>query len=241
MSHVLGLRASAVAVVIVMVSTVAEAQHAKFLFPLPKGGPYPGAPNAYDWIDRIGTEAIKKRGNLDELAEGFDPLSPDDKGLEPTYPTSPEVPSACNSFTEGFGSFGPPDPLPAAKPCRECGFQKALQDLQNTRYRLEKLRRVGIQTKTLVSNALAFGDSLAGAAGIGGLQWSVVERENIQKSYAQFKTAYDAKYAELMALLQKTLRQIGDCEELVFKQESWYQRYGHLYYEMMAVFYRRTE
>ena len=37
-----------------------------------------------------------------------------------------------------------------------------------------------------------------------------------------------------MALLQNQLKQISRCEQLVFKNEDWYARYGYLYYEMMA-------
>ena len=49
------------------------------------------------------------------------------------------------------------------------------------------------------------------------------------------------KYAELMALLQKTLQRIAACEEKVFDNKSWYERFGFMYYEFMAAFYKRTE
>jgi hypothetical protein len=190
-----------------------------------------------DFAERTGSEAIKKRGNIESLAQGFDPLSPDDSAMEPTYPTPQPFPSECEAARGPGDSFSL---TPDAIKCRDCGYSEALSELQRTRYRLEKLRRVGLQTKNTVSNGLAIGDSMAGAAGVGGLAW-VTERANIMKSYAGFKQAYDAKYAELMALLQQTLQKIAVCEEKVYGTKSWYERFGSMYYEFMAAFYKRTE
>ena len=189
-SRVPGLRAGAVTVLILLVSTVAEAQHLKFIYPLPKTGSYPGGPNVFDLADRLGTEAFKKQENIYELADGFDPLSPDDKGLEPTYPTSPGTPSAC--IAERGARDGDFKHTPTSEACRDCGFSTALAGLHNTRYRLEKLRRLGLQTKNFVASSFAVGDSMAGATGIGGLAW-VTERLAIEKNYKGFQAAYDAK------------------------------------------------
>ena len=229
------LRVTVVVVLSVCAFRPVRAQHAKIISLGLENSKLHDA--LVDFAERLGSEAIKKQGNIDSISDAFDPLSPDDSALEPTYPAPQPYPSEC------VAARGPGDTFeltPDAAKCRDCGFSEALNELQRTRYRLEKLRRVGLQTKNLISNSLAVGDSMAGAAGVGGLAW-VTERANILKTYAGFKQTYDAKYAELMALLQKTLQQIAACEEKVFGNKSWYQRFGFMYYEFMAAFYKRTE
>ncbi len=196
----------------------ALAQHTK-LFQLLLKDVGPGKQAAVDWAERVGTEFFKKRNDLEALDA---PLSPADEALDPEYPSSP-LPSRCRGLERTV--------------CRECGYEDALAELDRTRYRLEKLRRVGAWTKNYVSHSLAVGDSLAGAAGLSGLAW-VEERGKILQSYQNFKGSYAAKYAELMGLLQETLQQISECEALVYGEESWYDRFGFMYYEFMAARYQ---
>lgn len=181
-----------------------------------------------DWGKKVGEEVYKQQYNLEELRKDFEPLSPEDSAQEPQYPLPPggAVPSRCG----GTGK----------KACEECGFDSALADLQSTRYRLEKLRRVYASTKNMISHSLAVGDSLAGAAGVGGLAW-VSERTKILESFKGVQAAYDGKYAELMGLLQESLQDISACEEKVFGEEDWYARFGFMYYEFMAGRYQRAD
>ena len=81
---------------------------------------------------------------------------------------------------------------------------------------------------------------MAGAAGVGGLDW-VTERDKILKSYQGEQRACNAKYEELMGLLQKALHDFAKCEELAFGEENWYERYGFIYYESMRGLYQRVD
>ena len=182
---------------------------------------------ALSWAANLanGANQAAESGKLTDLMNDFKPLSPDDKGQDAAYPPGPGLPSACSEQPQA---------------CAACGFNDALVDLQSTRYRLEKLRRVYASTKNMTSHALAVGDSLAGSAGVGGLAW-VSERAKILQSVKNLQAAYDAKYAELMKLLEGSLQKISACEQVVYGERDWYQRFGFMYNQFMAGRYERAD
>jgi hypothetical protein len=55
------------------------------------------------------------------------------------------------------------------------------------------------------------------------------------------QSAYDNKYAQLMAHLKQELEAIAKCEEQVYGEKDWYQRYGFMYYEFMSGRYQRAD
>jgi hypothetical protein len=188
-----------------------------------------GVPGALlEWGKKVGEEVYKQNYNIQQLQHDFESLSPDDASQDASYPVPPggSVPSHCSG--EG------------AKACDECGYEAALEELQSTRYRLEKLRRVYASAKNMIAHSLAVGDSLAGAAGVGGLAW-VSERKKILDSQKGLQASYDAKYEELMGLLRKSLEAIAQCEERVYGEKDWYPRFGFMYYEFMAARYQRAD
>lgn len=168
-------------------------------------------------------EALKKQ---DEYYEKLDKLSPEDDQYEPEYdlPGSPELPSLCKDSQQ----------------CAAC-FKQPYADLQSTRYRFDKLRRVNRVTKNMLRDAIAFGDAMAGlAGGLAPLAWNT-EKEGIRASEGNFNKSYDAKYAELLATLKNDLMGIAACEEQVFGNDSWYERFGFFYHQFMAEAYRRPD
>ena len=44
-----------------------------------------------------------------------------------------------------------------------------------------------------------------------------------------------------MAKLEAALRQIAECEERVYGEKRWYDRWGFMYYEFMAARYQRAD
>lgn len=208
------ISSSVVAIVVVMMGTDASAQLPSTVPPL--ANPAVITDDLIRWTIQNG--ALPTRA--------YDLLTPRDADYEPKFPppSGPGLPARCAG--------------PEANVCRDCGFERAIADLQSTRYRLEKLRRVFASSKQMLNASLAAGDSMAGAAGIGGLAW-VSERNKILKSFQGVERAYDAKYEELMGLLEKSLRELAACEELVFGEENWYERFGFIYYESMRGLYAR--
>ena len=185
--------------------------------------------------DLAGTESFKKlKDGLDKLKDidklgdsyykDLENLSPEDDQYEPDYklPGSPELPSLCKN----------------SQKCQDC-FKQPYADLQSTRLRFDKLRRLNKVTKDMLRDAISFGDAAAGlAGGMAPLAWNS-EKTKIRASEEGFNKSYDAKYEELLATLKNNLLGIAACEEEIFGNEAWYDRFGFFYQQFMAEAYRR--
>jgi hypothetical protein len=176
------------------------------------------------------TESIGKINDLeerqDELYKDAQELSKEDEQYTPEYdpPGMPQLPSLC------LGSSS----------CEAC-FKPPYAQLNETRFRFEKLRRVNKVTKTMLRDALSFGDAAASAAGsVAPLVWSK-EKAKIRASEARFNVSYDKKYEELLGELQESLAGISECEAQMFGDHAWYDRYGFIYHSFMATAYRRPD
>jgi hypothetical protein len=170
------------------------------------------------------SEAMEKG---DDLSGSWDELSPQADGeYEPDYQQAgmPELPALCKG----------------SEKCTKC-FDVPHTQLDSLRFRFEKLRKVNRVTKNMLRDSLSFGDAAAEAAGgVAGLVWAK-EKEGIRESEANFNTSYDAKLVELLSTLKDTLQSISACEEKVFDETAWYERYGFIYYEFMSDAYRRPD
>jgi hypothetical protein len=171
-------------------------------------------------------DGLKKIKDANDLGEKLEKLSPDDDQYEPDYklPGTPELPSLCKD----------------SQKCEAC-FKQPYADFQNTRIRFEKLRRLNRVTKDMLRDAISFGDAAASAAGgLAPLVWDK-EKTKIRESEKTFNSTYDAKYEELLATLKDNLLGIAACEEKIFGNESWFDRFGFMYQQFMAVAYRRPD
>lgn len=168
-------------------------------------------------------EAYSKYEDYQQLMKDYDHLTPKDGPYDPSYqpPGTPELPSSCAG----------------SKTCGQC-FEDAQGQLTAVRIRFEKLRVLYGSTKAWIDRAIAFGDNMASAVGIGGLAWQT-EREKVAVSVANLDKSYDSKYAELLDALQKALQAIGACEATHFNNPDWYDRFGFMFYTYMADRYRR--
>jgi len=176
-------------------------------------------------------DGLKKIKDLDELGDkqnsyykDLENLSPDDDQYEPNYklPGTPELPSLCKN----------------SQKCEAC-FKQPYADLQNTRFRFDKLRRLNKVTKDMLRDAISFGDAAAGlAGGMAPLAWNT-EKIKIRAAEQNFNKSYDAKYEELLATLKDNLLGIAACESEIFGNEAWYDRFGFFYHQFMAEAYRR--
>lgn len=173
-------------------------------------------------INKVTKDLADKSKKTKELLDK-DPFTNEDKDFEPDPDPDgqPELPSTCKDNDD----------------CAKC-FKKPYEDLQNTRVRFEKLRGLYQHTKKGIADAIAFGDVAASANGIAGLAW-IKEKEKVRESERGLDAAYDNKYAELIGTLKEALDGISACEEEVFHEEAWYDRYGFIYYQFMADRYRR--
>jgi len=164
-------------------------------------------------------EQVQKAANLSKT------LDPTDKDAQHDYSPSgmPTIPIECENME--------------SSDCAAC-YKDAYKKLNKLRYNFEQLRAVYVETDEFTKASVAFGDSIAGSVGVGGLEW-VDQRREIQNSFKQFKKAYKRKYNELLGRLEETLQEIAKCENQYFGNKDWYSRYGFMFFTFMASHYAR--
>lgn len=168
----------------------------------------------------------EKSDSAGKSLDDFDKLDPSDDDYDPNYnpPGAPGLPLMCKDSSE----------------CTHC-FTQPHKELNHLRFRFEKLRKINRVTKKMLRDNIAWGDAAAGVAGgLTPLAWES-EKRKIRQSEKNFNASYDAKYDELTASLLNVLQQIAACEETVFGEQGWYERYGFMYYQFMADAYRRPD
>lgn len=167
-------------------------------------------------LDKAGTLL----GALDKLKE----LSTRDLDYEPDYapPGMPSVPARCA----------------VDKACRAC-FAPAYDELSAVRRKLENNRIVLANYARVMS---AIEDAGRGLGGMhGGLGIIFMQRKvEWDQQRRHIAGLYDQRYVALLAELQGALRKIEACEGGINGLESWYDRFGFMYYEFMAARYKRT-
>jgi hypothetical protein len=114
-------------------------------------------------------------------------------------------------------------------------LEMAYKDLNQLRYKFEKLQKIGQHTKKVADFGMSFGDNFSGIHPIHGLAWQR-ERAKIMKSLKKLDTSYKNKHAEFTQKLYSILMQIDGCEQML-GEENWYGRYGFVYYEFMKTRY----
>ena len=148
-------------------------------------------------------------------------------GRDTGYPDGPGGPGS------GDPKGGDPDEDNKSEGC-DC-LERAYRELQDNRYTLEKLLKIGQHTKKVTDFGISFGDNFSGIHGVSGLAWQT-ERAKVIKSIEKFDKTYNSKYKELIDKLYNTLIWIDDCEKQL-GYENWYSHSGFIYYEFMKVRY----
>ena len=175
---------------------------------------------------KLGGDIVSIYESWEEFSAAHDTLTPDDRQFDPDYspPGSPEIPSACAESEE----------------CNAC-YEKAVKDINFYRFSLDKGRGIANGTLQYAKKAIAFGDTASGSFGVGGLAWSLDAKPEIEKAVAKLRKTYNAKYGEWMEGLDKSLHDLGQCEEEHFGERDWYARFGYIYYSFMADRYKSPD
>jgi hypothetical protein len=163
------------------------------------------------------------KNQFQNLLNDYKDLTPQDGAFDPNYtpPGMPEVPVSC------AGKEG----------CSEC-YTDAYGQLDKVRVNFEQLRVLYGSTMNWTKAEIAFGDSIAGSVGVGGLEW-VVQRRKIEASVGTLNKAYDNKYNQLLGRLKQALMAISNCEARQYNDPDWYNRFGYMFYTFMATRYQR--
>lgn len=186
---------------------------------------------------RAANDAGRVSGLLNQAAQMYDQfrefrdahqaLNPDDLGVDPDYSPAgaPQLPTRC--LDEGDAD------------CLAC-YESAQGEIDFLRRNLERLRAIYAATKKYTDKAIAFGDSMAGLPGGFGMAWPE-QRFGIQAEMEKLGKTYDEKYNGMIANLERSLRELSECEARHFDTPDWYDRFGFIYYTFMADRYKRAD
>lgn len=186
------------------------------------------ADETLDALERIATDRGFPRGaeaarRVRRAFERAGIIDPNDREYEPREAPSgmPEVPSSC----EGN---------PACQAC----YGDALDKLDSTRFRLEKLRSLYANTYREAKGKISFADGASAVHGVSALAWQKY-KVGVMDALKKLDRAYDDKYAELMETLLNDLKGVSQCEADIMKVPDWYDRYGFVYYLFMKDQYKK--
>jgi len=122
--------------------------------------------------------------------------------------------------------------------CRDC-FTRAANELNFVRRQLGRLSCIYNNTKNFNTAAIAFGDNASGIHAVTGLAWQSARAE-ILAEFNHFKQTYDSKYVDLIGSLERSLKQIDQCEK-DYGEQDWFQRFGYIYLEFLKDKYKRAD
>lgn len=155
----------------------------------------------------------------------WDPLTPEDGQYETDTDlhSVPSVPVSC-------------DPSDDSNECHK-QIQEMRARLADARFRLEKLLAIYLESKAMVEEATAFGNSLGSLPGQG-LGWYLAWQD-IQSGWKQLRKSYKCKVGDFLDELRAILRDIEAFEAANGEIANWYERFGYIYYEAMNTRYDR--
>ncbi len=143
-----------------------------------------------------------------------------DCGANYTRDAGPVVPSSCAD----------------SDACRRC-YEDAVRAIDFNRFYIERARCITAANVRMANSAMAFGDSSSGVHGVTGLSWSLAGKPQIEKAVADLKKTYVRKAGDYLHEIDRSMRQLGQCEAEHFGERDWYQRYGWLYVNFMRAKY----
>ena len=118
-------------------------------------------------------------------------------------------------------------------------LEEAYSHLNDRRYYFEQLRIIYKNAMANVDAFLTFWDGASGVHGVTAIAWQKYKKDFIPKTKGPLNTAYDNKYEQMIQGLEKTLKDIDECEKMLGNQR-WYNQSGFIYYTFMADKYKRN-
>lgn len=211
-----------------------------------------GARAGYDAADAIGNHIATALGSADQASEtlgaleraareaGFGRTADAAARLRAMLDRSGLVDPADRNYEPREAPDGQPD-VPARcegnPACQQC-YGAAMDKLDNTRYRLDRLMAIYTSTYSEAKGKIAFADGVSGFHGMSALAWQKY-KVGVMQSLKNLDRSYDSKYAELMETLLDSLKDVAQCENDVMRVPDWYDRFGYVYYLFMKDRYKR--
>jgi hypothetical protein len=177
---------------------------------------------------------LERQESVQDFWESLKALSSDEATPDVSQ-RGPTLPSSCLDAT---WKISPEDRGLGAKRYQDCQcMTTAVDKLRANRQMLERMRILVANQKVFVDKATALGNSYAQLHTLLGLQWIGIRKHDIEEPYAQFKVISNQKHQQLMAAIEKDLKDIGECEAK-FGEPDWYQKFGFIYYEFLYSAYK---
>jgi hypothetical protein len=198
---------------------------------LAQEGGYPKA--VADMLEQL-KSFLEHQESVQDFWESLKALSSDEATPDVSQ-RGPTLPSSC---LDASWKVSPEDKGLGATRYQDCQcMTTAVDKLRANRQMLEKLRILVANQKAFVDKATALGNSYAQLHTLLGLQWIGIKKHDIDEPYAQFKVISNQKHQQLMAAIEKDLKDIGACEAR-FGESDWYQKFGFIYYEFLYAAYK---
>jgi hypothetical protein len=189
-------------------------------------GGYPAA--VASMLDQL-KSFLQRQESVEDFWKSLKALSADE-AIPDAGQQGPPLPSSCLD-----ASWKTPQNAQHYQDC-QC-MVTAVDKLRKNRQMLEKLRILVANQKAFVNKAIALGNSYAQLHTLLGLQWIGIRTHDIEEPYAQFKVISNQKHQQLMAAIEKDLKDIGECEAKL-GEPDWYQKFGFVYYEFLYAAYK---
>lgn len=211
-----------------------------------------GVASALGRVDAEAARVAAALGSAEETVETLQQL--EDFAQSQGFPKSARAAAAARRLLERSGLVDPADAdsepreAPDGQPnvpsscegnaaCQQC-YGEAMDKLDSTRYRLERLRAIYSSTYSWAKGKISFADGVSGFHGMSALAWQKYKL-GVMQSLKSLDGSYDKKYVELMEALLADLQGVSACEARIMKVPDWYDRFGFVYYLFMKDAYKR--
>lgn len=168
------------------------------------------------------SKAIGVARNADDLLRNVESLHAEEAACGSAYTDAagPTVPSQCAERDD----------------CRQC-YERAVKQIDFNRFYIERARCITAANVKMANSAMAFGDSASGIHAVTGLSWQLQGKPQIKEAVEKLKKTYTSKAGDYLGNLERSLKQLGQCEAEHYGQDDWYQRYGWIYHNFMKAKY----
>lgn len=141
---------------------------------------------------------------------------------------------------DSHANDGPTVPTSCASgPCAEC-YEPVILRIDRLRYLLIMARNRASATTALWRAGDQLANAVSGAHSAVGIYVHETRGEMLDAPIARLRTVYEEKAGQMLANLERALRDLGTCEARHFGMTDWYERFGYMYMTYMRDKYEKA-
>jgi hypothetical protein len=162
----------------------------------------------------------------DNMNSRIDALADSDRNADSEWDRhandGPTVPTSCSTG-----------------PCAEC-YEPVILRIDRIRYLLIMARNRATATIDLWKAGDNLANAVSGAHSAAGIYVHETRGEMLDQPIARLRTVYEEKAGQMLANLERALRDLGTCEARHFGVRDWYERFGYMYMTYMRDKYEKA-